>query len=81
MGEYFPLALVFRLFSFFSCPWHMEFLDQGSDLSHSCDLSFSCSTAISLTHRAGLGGGAELWGWDAHTFLTHQSVVEQKAEE
>ena len=33
----------------------MEFLVQGSDLSHSCDLSCSCSNAGSLTHRARLG--------------------------
>ena len=38
--------------SVLAAPWHMEFLDQGSDPSHSCDLSHSCSNAGSLTHCA-----------------------------
>ena len=33
----------------------MEFLGQGSNLSHSCDLCCSCSNARSLTHCAGPG--------------------------
>ena len=41
------------LFSLFlATPRHMEFLDQGSYLSHSCDLYHSCSHARSLTHSA-----------------------------
>ena len=33
----------------------MEFLGQGSDLSHSCDLCRSCGNPGSLTRCAGLG--------------------------
>ena len=33
----------------------MEFLGQGSDLSHHCNLSCNCRNARSLTHCAGLG--------------------------
>ena len=46
-----PLSFFFFFF-FLAAPWHMEFLGQGSDLSHSCDLSCSCSNAGSLTHCA-----------------------------
>ena len=40
---------------FFGCPWHMEFLGQKSDLSHSCNPSLSHDDAASLTHSAGPG--------------------------
>ena len=37
---------------FLATPGHMEFLGQGSELSHSCNLSCSYSNARSLTHYA-----------------------------
>ena len=37
------------LFSPFGRPVAMEFLSQGSDLSHNCDLSCTCGNARSLT--------------------------------
>ena len=49
------LSILFFFFFFFGCPWHTEFLGQGSDPSHSCDLSCSCSSAGSLTHCARTG--------------------------
>ena len=39
---------------FFGCPSNMEFLGQGSDLSHSCNLS-CCYSTRALNHCAGLG--------------------------
>ena len=45
-------------FFFLAAPQPMEFLGQGSDLSHSCNLSCSYSNTGSLTHRAGLGQGS-----------------------
>ena len=39
-------------FFFLASLWHMEVLDQGSDLSCSCHLSPSCGNARSLTHCA-----------------------------
>ena len=42
-------------FFFFSAPWHMELLSQGSDWSCSCELSRNCSNTGFLTHCAGLG--------------------------
>ena len=38
---------------FLAAPWHMEFLGQRSDLSHSHKLSRSCGNAGSLTHCTG----------------------------
>ena len=56
----------FFFFFFFFWPWHMEFLGQGSDLSHSCDLCHSCSNAGSLTHCLGLGiKPVSQWSQDA----------------
>ena len=43
----------FFFFSFLVTLWHMEFLGQGSDLSHSYDPSRSCGNAGSLIHCAG----------------------------
>ena len=37
---------------FLAALWHMEFLGQGSDLTHSYDLSCSCGNAGSLIHCA-----------------------------
>ena len=42
----------FFFFLFLAAPWHLEFLGQGSDRSHSCDLSHSGGNARSLTHCA-----------------------------
>ena len=42
-------------FNFLTALWHMEFLGQRSDPSHSCDLSFSGSNARPLTYCAGPG--------------------------
>ena len=58
-----PLSMQLQFLFFFSfffsvllaTLWHMEFLDQGSNLSLSCVLSHSCSNAESLTHRTVLG--------------------------
>ena len=51
------LAMSFNFFFFFflATPWHMEFLGQGSDLSHNCDLCPNCCNAGSLTHCVRLG--------------------------
>ena len=35
--------MLLQIFSFLAAPWHVEFLGQGSDPSHSCDLSHSCT--------------------------------------
>lgn len=40
---------------FLRTPWYTEFLDQGSDLRHSCDPGHGCHNAGSLTHGVGLG--------------------------
>ena len=40
---------------FLATLWHMEFLGQGSDPSHSCDLCDICGNTGSLTHCARLG--------------------------
>lgn len=42
------------IYLFWAALWHMEFLDQGSDPTHSCDLSHSCGNTRSLTHCARL---------------------------
>ena len=42
-------------FFFFGCPWCVEFLGQGSDLSCSYNLCCSSGSARSLTHCAGSG--------------------------
>ena len=42
----------FFFFFFLASPWHMEFLGQESDQSHSLVLSRSCGNAGSLTDRA-----------------------------
>ena len=46
---------IYLFFSFWATPRHMEFLDQGSDLSRSLCLSCRCSSAGSLTRCAGPG--------------------------
>ena len=46
---------IIHTFSFLAIPWHMGFLSQGSDPSHSCDLHHSCSNAGALTHCARRG--------------------------
>ena len=51
---FFPSFLL-PFFLFLAAPWRIEFLGQGSDLSHCCHPSRSCSNARSLTHCAGLG--------------------------
>ena len=53
-----PISFLFFSFFFsvlFATLCHMEFLDQGSNLSLNCVLSHSCSNAESLTHRTVLG--------------------------
>ena len=42
-------------FSFFGCPQHMEFPDQGSALSCSCDLYHSCGNARSFNQLCQAG--------------------------
>ena len=42
-------------FFFFPTLRHIEFLGQGSDLSHSCDLSHSYGNTRSFTHCTRLG--------------------------
>ena len=54
LGRLFILShFIFYLFIFFfkflATPWHMEFMDQGSDPSCSHELSCSCSNTGSLT--------------------------------
>ena len=48
--HFFFFFFFFFCFLFFSLavPWHMEFLGQGSDLSHGCNLSLSCNNAGSF---------------------------------
>ena len=41
-------SVLFLFILFLATPWHMEFLDQGSDLSWSCDLCGSCNNARSF---------------------------------
>ena len=41
-------SFLFLFFSFLTTPRHMEFLGQGSNLSHSCDLCHSYSIAVLL---------------------------------
>ena len=55
--HYLPRFLFyFYLFiSFLVSLWHMKFLAQESDLSHSCNPCCSCSNTGSLTHCARLG--------------------------
>ena len=45
--------LFFWFFPFLVTWWHVEFLGQELNPSHSCDLSHSCSNAGSLTYWAG----------------------------
>ena len=41
--------------SFLATLWHMEFLGQGSDMSHGCNLCHRFSNARSLAHCSWLG--------------------------
>ena len=50
---FFFFFFFFSSFHFFDRLWHMEFLGQGSDPSHSLDLSHSCDNPGSLTPCAG----------------------------
>ena len=50
LGVYFVFC-----FLFLAAPWHMEFLGQGSDPSHSCKPSCICDNSGSLTHCSGPG--------------------------
>ena len=52
VGHLFFSFFLFFFFSFSSAPQLMEFLDQGSDPSHSCNLCHSYGNARSLTHCA-----------------------------
>ena len=45
----------FYFFIFWLHLWHMEFLGQGMDLSHSCDQCHSCGNTRSLTLCATVG--------------------------
>ena len=49
------MQITFCLFVCFVFFRHMEFLDQGSDLSHTCKLCCSSGNPGSLTHSAGPG--------------------------
>ena len=53
LQEYFWMwGFVNICFSSLATLWHMEFPEQGPDLSHSCKLCCSCSDSRSLTHCA-----------------------------
>ena len=53
-----PQAYFFSYFLFLATPQHMEFLGQGSDLSHSRDLHCSCGNARSFNQGSNLHPGA-----------------------
>lgn len=44
----FSLFLFFFFFPFLSTQWHMEFSNQGWELSCSCDLNHSCNNGLQL---------------------------------
>ena len=53
------MSLNIFFFSFLTAPWHVEFLGQGSDLSHRGALHCSCGNTGSLIHFVG-GLGSNL---------------------